>query len=104
MKTMKTTHRTLLALLASAALALPAWASPTTPTTPAAPHGHTHGQQHTPAQIQQDIQRHQAMAAAHQAAAECLQAGRGERVCHQALRAACTGIALGNYCGMRHVH
>jgi len=42
--------------------------------------------------------------AAHQAAAECLQAGRGERVCHQALRAACTGIALGNYCGMRHVH
>ena len=104
MKPMKTTHRTLLALLASAALALPVWASPTTPTTPAAPHSHTHGQQHTPAQIQQDIQRHQAMAAAHQAAAECLQAGRGERVCHQALRAACTGIALGNYCGMRHVH
>lgn len=104
MNPMKTTHRTLLALLASAALALPVWASPTTPTTPAAPHGHTHGQQHTPAQIQQDIQRHKAMAAAHQAAAECLQAGRGERVCHQALRAACTGIALGNYCGMRHVH
>ena len=101
MKPMKTTHRTLLALLASAALALPAWASPATP---AAPHGHIHGHQHTPAQIQQDIQRHKAMAAAHQAAAECLQAGRGERVCHQALHAACTGIALGNYCGMRHVH
>jgi len=98
----KTLKQSLLPLLAASLLALsalPAWATPGQ-----TPHTHAHGQQHTPAQIQEDIRRHQAMAAAHQTAAECLQAGRGERVCHQQLRAACTGLALGNYCGMRHVH
>jgi len=99
----KTLKQSLLPLLAASLLALSAlpvaWATPGQ-----TPHTHAHGQQHTPAQIQEDIRRHQAMAAAHQTAAECLQAGRGERVCHQQLRAACTGLALGNYCGMRHVH
>jgi len=101
----KALKKSLLPLLAASLLALPAlpvWAQPAQGGTQ--PHTHQHGQQHTPAQIQEDIRRHQAMAAAHQAAAECLQAGRGERLCHQQLRAACTGLALGNYCGMRHVH
>lgn len=53
---------------------------------------------------QEDIQRHRAMAAAHEAAARCLEAGRGEKACLQELQAACQGLGIGKYCGMRHVH
>jgi len=59
---------------------------------------------HKPQQIQEDITRHRAMAAAHEAAARCLEAGRGKSVCHQELQAACRGLGIGKYCGMRHVH
>ncbi len=60
--------------------------------------------QHTQKQIEEDIRRHRAMAAAHEAAAICLESGRGEKVCLQELQAACKGLAIGKYCGMRHVH
>lgn len=60
--------------------------------------------QHTQKQIEEDIRRHRAMAAAHEAAAACLESGRGEKVCLQELQAACKGLAIGKYCGMRHVH
>ena len=60
--------------------------------------------QHSEKQIQEDIQRHRAMAAAHEGAAKCLEAGKGEKVCMEELRTACKGLALGKYCGMRHAH
>ncbi len=51
-----------------------------------------------------DIARHRAIAAAHDAAARCLEAGQKESGCHDALRKACEGIAVGRYCGMKHSH
>ncbi len=51
-----------------------------------------------------DIARHRTMARAHEDAAECLESGEKESVCHERLRAACQGIAVGRYCGMRHAH
>lgn len=51
-----------------------------------------------------DIERHRAMAAAHEAAARCLESGKTEEDCHKELQAACKGLAIGKYCGMRHVH
>jgi len=60
--------------------------------------------QHTQKQIEEDIRRHRAMAAAHEAAAQCLLAGRGEKVCLAELQTACKGLAIGKYCGMRHAH
>lgn len=52
----------------------------------------------------QDIARHRQMARAHEEAARCLEAGEKEAVCHERLREACKGIAVGRYCGMRHEH
>ena len=60
--------------------------------------------QHNSQQVQEDIQRHEQMAAAHAAAAQCLRAGRSPEACTQALQTACKGLALGKYCGMRHAH
>jgi hypothetical protein len=60
--------------------------------------------QHSDKEIQEDIRRHRAMAAAHEGAARCLEAGKGEKVCLAELQAACKGLALGKYCGMRHTH
>lgn len=77
--------KTLFALLSAAVFGLPAIA-------------------HSPQQIQEDITRHRAMAAAHEAAAQCLESGREKSVCHQELQTACRGLGIGRYCGMRHVH
>jgi hypothetical protein len=52
----------------------------------------------------EDIQRHRAMAAAHEGAAKCLESGKKEDVCGKELQAACKGLAVGKYCGMKHVH
>lgn len=60
--------------------------------------------QHTDKEIKEDIARHRAMAAAHESAAKCLEAGKGEKACLAELQAACKGLAIGKYCGMRHVH
>jgi hypothetical protein len=49
-----------------------------------------------------DIARHRQMARAHEEAARCLEAGTAEKQCQEKLREACTGIAIGQYCGMRH--
>ena len=59
---------------------------------------------HTDKEVQADIERHQAMAAAHQAAAQCLAAGKGHVTCQKELLQACKGLAIGKYCGMRHAH
>ncbi|MFC7289259.1 hypothetical protein ACFQPC_14515 [Herminiimonas glaciei] len=50
------------------------------------------------------IAQHQAIAAAHYAAARCLGKGKDEKTCHAELANACKGLALGKLCGMRHVH
>ncbi|BDT67879.1 hypothetical protein os1_20570 [Comamonadaceae bacterium OS-1] len=52
----------------------------------------------------EDVARHRAIAAAHEAAAQCREAGKGEELCLKALQAACKGIAIGKYCGMKHEH
>ena len=54
--------------------------------------------------VKKDIARHRAMAAAHEAAAKCLESGKGEEACQKDLQAACKGLAIGKYCGMRHEH
>jgi hypothetical protein len=54
--------------------------------------------------VKKDIQRHRAMALAHESAARCLEAGKAEDVCQKELQAACKGLAIGKYCGMRHEH
>lgn len=63
-----------------------------------------HAQAHGDKETKEDIARHRAMAAAHEAAAKCLEAGKGEDVCQKELQAACKGLAIGKYCGMKHVH
>lgn len=60
--------------------------------------------QHSDKETKEDIARHRAMAVAHEGAAKCLEAGKGEKVCMQELATACKGLALGKYCGMRHAH
>lgn len=51
-----------------------------------------------------DVERHRAMAAAHEAAARCLESGKPEAQCQKELLAACKGLAIGKYCGMKHEH
>jgi hypothetical protein len=60
--------------------------------------------QHSDKETKEDIQRHRAMAAAHEGAAKCLESGKKEEVCEKELQAACKGLAVGKYCGMKHVH
>ncbi|MGH6626481.1 MAG: hypothetical protein ACRECD_08060 [Burkholderiaceae bacterium] len=55
-------------------------------------------------EIKQDIERHRAMAAAHEAAARCLESGKKHDQCQKELQAACKGLAIGKYCGMKHEH
>jgi hypothetical protein len=60
--------------------------------------------QHGDKQTKEDVQRHRAMAAAHEAAAKCLESGKKEDVCMKDLQASCKGLAVGKYCGMKHAH
>ncbi len=61
-------------------------------------------QAHSAQEIKKDIERHRQMAAAHEAAAKCLASGEKPDACQKALQAACKGLAIGKYCGMRHEH
>lgn len=60
--------------------------------------------QHKDAETKEDVQRHRAIAAAHEAAAKCLESGKKEDVCMKDLQASCKGLAIGKYCGMKHAH
>ena len=55
-------------------------------------------------ETKEDIAKHRAIAAAHEAAAKCREAGKGEDVCNKELAKACKGIAIGTFCGMKHAH
>ena len=59
---------------------------------------------HSDKETKEDVLRHRAIAAAHEGAAKCLEAGKKEDVCHKELQAACKGLAIGKYCGMKHEH
>ena len=52
---------------------------------------------HTDKETKEDIARHRAMAAAHEGAAKCLEAGKKPEVCDKDLLAACKGLAVGKY-------
>lgn len=52
----------------------------------------------------EDIARHRQMARAHEEAARCLEGGTPEKQCQERLREMCKGVAVGQYCGMRHGH
>jgi hypothetical protein len=54
--------------------------------------------------VKADIERHRAMAVAHEAAARCLASARPEAECLKDLQVACKGLAIGKYCGMKHGH
>jgi hypothetical protein len=53
---------------------------------------------------QEDARRHRIMAQAHEAAAKCYEAGKGEKACLEQLRKDCKGVGIGKYCGMKHQH
>jgi hypothetical protein len=59
---------------------------------------------HSPDEIRKDVQRHRAMAAAHESAAKCLESAKSPAICEKELQAACKGLAIGKYCGMKHEH
>jgi hypothetical protein len=61
-------------------------------------------QAHSDADIKKDIQRHKAMAAAHEGAAKCLESGKKYDACMKDLQTACKGLGIGKHCGMRHEH
>jgi hypothetical protein len=61
-------------------------------------------QPHTDKERRDDIKRHRALAAVHEAAAKCLEAGRSEKECQEKLRQDCKGLGIGKYCGMKHQH
>ena len=52
----------------------------------------------------EDIAKHRAIAAAHEATAKCLEAGKKEEVCLKELQDSCKGLAIGKFCGMKHQH
>lgn len=55
-------------------------------------------------ETREDIAKHRTMAAAHEAAAKCRESGKDEEMCNKELQAACKGIAIGKFCGMKHEH
>ena len=59
---------------------------------------------HGDKEAKEDIARHRAISAAHEGAAKCLESGKKEEVCNKELQAACKGLAIGKYCGMKHEH
>ena len=59
---------------------------------------------HGDKETKEDIARHRAIAAAHEGAAKCLESGKNEEVCNKELQAACKGLAIGKFCGMKHEH
>lgn len=59
---------------------------------------------HSDKEKKEDIARHRAMAAAHEGAAKCLESGKSEDICSKELLAACKGLAIGKFCGMKHAH
>lgn len=91
-------------VLRHAALLFAALSLSVLPVAQAHDHDSNDKDKHTSQELKADIERHQAMAAAHQGAAQCLASGKAHAVCQKELLQACKGLAIGKYCGMRHAH
>ena len=52
----------------------------------------------------EDVAAHRIIARAHENAARCLEAGKGEKACHAELARECQNVSIGKHCGMRHKH
>ena len=59
---------------------------------------------HSNKEKKEDVARHRAIAAAHEAAAKCLESGKSDDICNKELQASCKGLAIGKFCGMKHEH
>ena len=55
-------------------------------------------------ETKEDIAKHRIIATAHEAAAKCREAGKGEAACNKELQNACKSVAIGKFCGMKHAH
>jgi len=68
----------------------------------------TTAQAHSDKDIAEDIERHRAMAAAHEAVAKCLEEGKKDHdACYKELQEnnTCKKLAIGKHCGLRsHSH
>jgi cell envelope opacity-associated protein A len=96
--------KALLAALWLAAMSTPAIAvDATAAKTPAKPAASTVDPAKEAEHEKEDIKRHRQMAAAHEAAAKCKEAAKGEDFCNAELAKACKGIAYGKFCGMKHL-
>ncbi len=92
------------AALLGSVLSMSVAAAQTAAPAPAAKAAAKGGDKGDDAHRKEDIAKHRQMARAHEDAARCLESGEKEGVCQERLRAACSGIAVGRYCGMRHAH
>ena len=63
-----------------------------------------HAQTHSDKETKADIERHRAMAAAHEAAAKCLESRKRHDVCQKELQTACNGLGIRTHSGMRPAH
>ncbi|MBI5276648.1 MAG: hypothetical protein HY854_09330 [Burkholderiales bacterium] len=61
-------------------------------------------EKHDAEAVKKDVQRHRAMAAAHEQMAKCLESNKGHDTCQRQLQDACKGLGIGKYCGMKHEH
>jgi len=61
-------------------------------------------EKHGDKERKEDAKRHRALAAVHESAARCLEAGKSEKDCLDQLRKDCKGLGIGKYCGMKHGH
>ena len=61
-------------------------------------------EKHGDKERKEDAKRHRALAAVHEGAARCLEAGKSEKDCLEQLRKDCKGLGIGKYCGMKHGH
>lgn len=83
-------------MIMAAVLAMPAAAADTRQDKAREAHGAN--------EIKKDIANHRAMADAHLNAAKCLESGKSEKECQAQLAKDCKGLAIGKYCGMKHIH
>jgi hypothetical protein len=58
-------------------------------------------QEHTPQQVAQDAMRHRALAQAQEVSAQCFVGHKGKEACVIEMKAQCTGLAIGKFCGLR---
>lgn len=94
-------ERKLTPLIAAALLALGSAGAVQAQSSPAAP---ATAKPALSEHAKKDVARHRAMAKAHEDAARCLESGESEERCQKTLLAACKGLAIGKYCGLKHEH